>query len=789
MAETKDRWSQLSMKQRADLIKLYTQNGITDLKSIRRDYNEMSPIIDRVNSTNTSDAVARLKDPNREVLHNEDGTVSTHSMSWATDENGKAIVYPEVQSTSEGLKRFRNDFESDNFEALDRAIERRDTIQMTPSQADWFTKYYKPHYETFNSYSGEENIKDHTIGEEGADSSFNVNWYKGRAPQLRRAIRDSYDAKRLMSSKERYRNYKKMTNDELVQSVTANFKDRLSSVKEFTTKEALSDYDARNILTQDYYESFPNEMPIESKDFVGPSKPVPNNRLEPTLRRRLIKGTYYPRHNTILYDSIIGDDSTKIHERTHATVNKFSPILKEVYDVVNELKARGEKIHYHYDDPEEIYARLMSFREKHGLDPTKTITEEDINNWKKSKVEDFDLINRYPVDILLRLFNDVAQNITDPNKLDYINLANIAAYGGRILDGTSEENQTLNNEPIYYDFIEPSIVKAFNSKKDYNRYKGKQFGKKVTKGINEAALPLYEGIKFAPIIGDAIDATEAGIAAKQGNYKHALSLAGLALLPNVLEKPIKHLKKGVKNLLTYRKYASQPERLRRSVDEIVDRYVKNAEVINANYGGTPKNRVINTGEDLINANSHLGITTNYKPFSRKKGGVYNGDIWVNPYGKGRLRKAWFSPKEAIKDLHGTAGHEGTHFALDVLNDKLAIYDKSRKYYKANPNHPLYQDVGYIFDDLNRTADVWERSPEEFIAEMNKFRTTNNIPNHLGYNQWKPHQKRMAQTALSNRFKLRPSDASYIAPEDINYILSKYADFGYKYGGKLTKKCK
>lgn len=37
-----DRWSQLSMKQRADLIKLYTDSGITSLNKIRKDYNSFA---------------------------------------------------------------------------------------------------------------------------------------------------------------------------------------------------------------------------------------------------------------------------------------------------------------------------------------------------------------------------------------------------------------------------------------------------------------------------------------------------------------------------------------------------------------------------------------------------------------------------------------------------------------------------------------------------------------------------------------------------------------------------
>ena len=41
MVRNKDRWSQLSMRQRADLIKLYIDSGITDLNSIRDDYNRL----------------------------------------------------------------------------------------------------------------------------------------------------------------------------------------------------------------------------------------------------------------------------------------------------------------------------------------------------------------------------------------------------------------------------------------------------------------------------------------------------------------------------------------------------------------------------------------------------------------------------------------------------------------------------------------------------------------------------------------------------------------------------
>lgn len=53
MIKNRDRWSALSMKDRADLIKLYVGNGVTSLDEIRRDYNSFATGGD---TENTSDS-------------------------------------------------------------------------------------------------------------------------------------------------------------------------------------------------------------------------------------------------------------------------------------------------------------------------------------------------------------------------------------------------------------------------------------------------------------------------------------------------------------------------------------------------------------------------------------------------------------------------------------------------------------------------------------------------------------------------------------------------------------
>lgn len=74
----------------------------------------------------------------------------------------------------------------------------------------------------------------------------------------------------------------------------------------------------------------------------------------------------------------------------------------------------------YYEDPSEIYARLMNFRYMAKLNPKKKVTVEDLEKWRS----DFDLnygvyapadnlLRRYNNDTLLRLFNEVAQNNTE----------------------------------------------------------------------------------------------------------------------------------------------------------------------------------------------------------------------------------------------------------------------------------------------------------------------------------------------------------------------------------------
>lgn len=103
---------------------------------------------------------------------------------------------------------------------------------------------------------------------------------------------------------------------------------------------------------------------------------------------------------------------------------------------------------------------------------------------------------------LIKLYVDNGVTSLNDIKKDY----NSFGEGGRILDGTEKE-QTLSGEPVYYDdtYIEPAVVKAFQSQEDYNRYYGEQFGKKVAEGMNNAAPYVLEAAMLPFTISGAVE--------------------------------------------------------------------------------------------------------------------------------------------------------------------------------------------------------------------------------------------------------------------------------------------
>lgn len=180
MLNEKDKWSALSMKERADLIKLYVSNGITSINDIKKDYNSFAPggpietdeygypaditpavveadypreneVWKRADASN-ADMVQRLRQGSSRVTiqdWEDPKKVATHKMMSAGN-----YVVGNVQNINGQLFDFtdpKHGFENPDRAAIDSAIKRGDYIKFdTEGDARYFAEHYKKHYNSFD---------------------------------------------------------------------------------------------------------------------------------------------------------------------------------------------------------------------------------------------------------------------------------------------------------------------------------------------------------------------------------------------------------------------------------------------------------------------------------------------------------------------------------------------------------------------------------------------------------------------------------------------------------------
>lgn len=116
-----------------------------EMRQSRRAAGEMSltpeqRALIRQATRSNADFMRRLRDRDPRRIDNPDGTHSTHLLGWATDDRNNAIIFPGIQPDEEGNLKDYGD------RALDRAVERQDTLMTTPELADWFTRNYKTYF-------------------------------------------------------------------------------------------------------------------------------------------------------------------------------------------------------------------------------------------------------------------------------------------------------------------------------------------------------------------------------------------------------------------------------------------------------------------------------------------------------------------------------------------------------------------------------------------------------------------------------------------------------------------
>ena len=331
------------------------------------------------------------------------------------------------------------------------------------------------------------------------------------------------------------------------------------------------------------------------------------------------------------------------------------------------------------------------------------------------------------------------------------------------------------NDTQYYDdtYIEPARVKAFKNQKEYNRYLGNKGARAVRRGTNKVAGNVAKALRYAPVVGDVMDGIEAYQDARSGNFKKAGVLAGLTLLPNAVEKPVRAVGKGLKNLRLYNRYVKDTKRFNEPMMYAFNGIKENYDVLKSNF---PE---MNIAEDVLRS-MDTSVSTKFKLFEalrNRKGGYYsnNEGIWLNAFSPTRLKQAWKSPKKSIKALKGIAAHEGTHSALDNFNIPLSVRD--RDYHKVIPGSVIDRKTSHLYNKSVRKASAWQNLPEEFIAEMNKVRYTLGEKPGSSINSWNIDHSNRGENYLSRIFNFEPGEAGELV--DI------YEGLGFANGGPIN----
>lgn len=423
----KDRWSQLSMSEKSDLMSLYIRNGIDSLEEIKKHYNSFADG-GRVDNNSDKDPVLkdrkpkanfyqRLLSPFRQTISNWENRingrndVATHKIAWATDNDGNAIVYPDVQEINGRLYDFtdpRN--KAGRWDALDRAIQTGDTIQMTPEQANFWTHHYKEFYPSFNFATGGHLYQDGgpddppvtniTLPEVEVKSDIAQNWVSNWLSQRKDKLQQNYlDTRNIFQKIKDNRS----RNNNIVDSILDKQINGMLSMQQLVS-------------------SIPNEM--FNKDNT---RKVTQNKKNNWLNGDVL-GITFPKSNRIYYNPNAEDfigytriedfpTTVRVHENTHA----LSDAYEDKHRLSPQVKLIDKKyakylIDYdpYYFDPNEIYSRIMELRYKTGLKP-----EDNVDwDWYINHQDDIKNLHLlFEDNKLINLLNEVAENniSTDTN--------------------------------------------------------------------------------------------------------------------------------------------------------------------------------------------------------------------------------------------------------------------------------------------------------------------------------------------------------------------------------------
>ena len=434
-------------------------------------------------------------------------------------------------------------------------------------------------------------------------------------------------------------------------------------------------------------------------------------------------------------------DSQLLHEQSHA-----SKAVPQEIKISTIVPTEDEYL----DDPSEIYSRLNQLRQYYKLDPNKIYQKSDIKNLKGPG---FDILNRYDDKTILRLLNEVANNNTKSE------LVNYAQDGLKIPREKLELIDKLRKQGQTY-------IKADNSTKELKEANNRtRRNKQLGENIKSIALNTAEGVASAvyPAVG-------AGLAIKN-SYNNPIG--GIIDAASTALSYIKfpRFKNGKINS-NYKTISKQDLEDNINIDQqnnAIDQARKdiyynwndNQDLSNININD--KNFSLNLNENIKN---RLNKTSNYIPKERwvKKLNIKpvntiiyddinntvinNNNIpeYISRRNIDNMKQnnfsaltssdpnnpSWgdidvyfrrYSNNKPItsKGMYNNATHEYTHTMQQLYGINYDIHNN--KYPIGDPNNPISKTILKYAKDSN-----WARSINEHHAELWSFRMKNNIGN-------------------------------------------------------------
>lgn len=189
------------------------------------------------------------------------------------------------------------------------------------------------------------------------------------------------------------------------------------------------------------YEYIPMQIRVASSANI-----VPFNYNEPLG----VKGTHNGKTHSVAYRYSDTPITKRIHERAHALfdgpefggsnikpqliqIEKLNPVKHQDrsfltwLDEMNDGWRDYRDFQYwpkYYNNPTELYSRLMELRQANNIDPKKIWTKEEIKQLRNNKnLKDFNIFERYDDDFILKLFNEIADNGQQNNQYNNISYA------------------------------------------------------------------------------------------------------------------------------------------------------------------------------------------------------------------------------------------------------------------------------------------------------------------------------------------------------------------------------